>query len=271
MNINNLESLESNMKPRMILIATSVCLLWQCLLAMPVAEAQGIFDQLRNEVRREVQGAIDRGLPRQSQPQNPRQPQNPVQPPKVGAARSNSIPSEAGLSNNPGAGFTDRGGFAPPRGNPPNFNVPSQTIPQQTFQQSTIPQQTYIPSNQQSNQGILPSSGSSQGSSYSDVPQRSAAFSGQPIKLLTPKTMPQSVTYQLIVGSTPYSYTMRPGESQTFNEEQLWLIRFQDRGSSVTYRLRGGRKYEFEVDGQGRISLHEVSSVSFPEPPKRGY
>lgn len=267
------------MKPRMILIATSFCLLWQCLLAMPVAEAQGIFDQLRNEVRREVQGAINRGLPQQSQPQNPRQPQNPVQPPRARAS-SNSIPSESGRINNPGAGFTDRGGFAPPRGNPPNFSVPSQTIPQQTFQQqtipqrtfqqSTIPQQTYIPSNQQSNQGMLPSSGSSQGSSYSEVPQRSAAFSGQPIKLQLPKTMPQSATYQLIVGSTPYSYTMRPGESQTFNEEQLWLIRFQEGGSSATYRLRGGRQYEFEVDSQGRISLHEVSSVSFPEPPKRG-
>ena len=244
------------MKPRMILSLSSLCFLCQCLLAMPVAEAQGILDQLRNEVRREVQGAIERSFPQQPQPQPPGQPFQPEQP----RAQSSSIPSESGRTNNPGPGFRDRGGFVPPQGNPPNFNVPSQTIPQETF----------IPSNQIYNQGILPSSGSSQGSSYGEVPQRSVAFNGQPIKLQLPKSMPQAATYQLIVGNTPYSYTMRPGESQTFNEQQLWLIRFQDGGSAVTYRLRGGRQYEFEVDGQGRISLYEVPSGSFPEPPKRG-
>ncbi len=245
------------MKPRMILSLTSLCFLFQCLLTMPAAEAQGILDQLRNEVRREVQGAIDRSLPGQSQPHPPIQSPSPGQPP----VQSRSIPSESGNTNNPGPGFRDRGGFAPPQGNSPSFSVPSQTIPQQT----------YIPSNQQSNQGVFPSNSSSQGSSYREVPQRSMSFNGQPIKLQLPKTMPRSATYQLIVGSTPYSYTMRPGESQTFNEQQLWLIRFQDGGSSVTYRLRGGRQYEFEVDGQGRVGLYEVPSDSFPEPPKRGY
>jgi hypothetical protein len=168
-------------------------------------------------------------------------------------ARSQSVPSEGGNQNNPGGNFRDSGNFLQPTSRPPSNMGNSRTIPR-----------TVNPSQQSSLSGTPTT-----GTNYREVPVRQTATNGQPIKLKLPNSMPQPVQYQLVLGTRSYDYQMHPGESQTFNETTQWLIRYRSEGSETTYRLRGGKNYEFEVDSQGGISLFEARPDEFPEPPKR--
>lgn len=90
------------------------------------------------------------------------------------------------------------------------------------------------------------------------------------IKIRCPKESPQAVTYQLVLGGKSYAYTMRPGESQSFAENQLWLIRYISGSQEVTYRIRGGNVYSFSTDN-GLTGLFRDPQVyhEFPEPPTR--
>ncbi len=246
------------------------------------ASAQGLLDQFRNRVEGELRQAIEgnRVQPGPSQP--PIQSRNPPhsnskpseggnQNNPGGSFRSNSVPWEAGNQNNPGGNFRDSGGFLVPSSPPPSNMGSQRTIPQtgnpsqRTFQQgSSIQQGSSVQQGSSIRQGSsIPSS------TYREVPVRQTASNGQPIKLKLPDSMRQSVKYQLILGSRSLDYEMRPGESQTFSDTNPWLVRYRSEGSEVTYRLRGGNTYEFEVDTQGRISLFEKRPDEFPEPPKR--
>jgi hypothetical protein len=232
--------MENVMKARQLCYFLISCWIFQSASFVATAGAQGLLDQIRGRVEGEIRQAL--GADR-IQPDQPSPPQN----------RSQSVPWESGNQNNPGGNFRDSGGFLVPSSPPPSSSIsPGMT-----------------PGRVNPNPQTFPQSGSTPNVSYREVPVRQTSPNGQPIKLKLPDSMSQSVKYQLVLGTRSLDYQMRPGESQTFNETNLWLVRYRSEGSEITYRLRGGKTYEFEVDSQGRISLFEPMPDEFPEPPKR--
>lgn len=216
------------------------CWILQSTHFMATTKAQGFLDQFRDRVEGEIRQALGSERNQPGQQTGPR-------------IQSNSVPWEGGNQNNPGGNFRDSGGFIPPTSRPPSNTTNPRTTPQMGGGAQRIPAQ----------------GNSITGSAYREVPIRQTATNGQLIKLKLPIGMPQPVQYQLILGTRSYDYQMHPGESQTFNETTQWLIRYRNEGSETTYRLRGGKNYEFEVDSRGTIGLFEARPDEFPEPPKR--
>lgn len=244
------------------------------------ANAQGILDRIGNQVQQQLRQEVQRVIPQFVPQQQPGLPQQP-------AIQSNSIPSEGGNQNirapfNPSAFLgpqpsappriinpsPTRQPYIPPQNSQPNFGQPQ-------YVQPNYSQPQYIqPYNQSpqfgSTQSAMPSN---TGNTYSVPGTRSetTSFSGKLIKVRCPKQSAQAVNYKLVLSGREYPYTMRPGESQSFAEKQSWLIRFMSGSNEVTYQLRGGNEYSFELDDSGRLQLYkdEPQSTKYAEPPTR--
>ncbi|GAB5402135.1 MAG: hypothetical protein Aurels2KO_03660 [Aureliella sp.] len=223
--------------------------------------AQSIFDRLGNQVKQQFEQELQRTVPgivpkRQT-------------PPSIDRPRAlGGIPGEGGQQNNnggfgpgdffrPGTGGGNptpgQGGVRPGGGSyiPPSSLIPSNGYPGSSYPGSSYP-------------------GSTPGTTvYREPPVAAGDFNGGTIKIRCPKNSSQSVTYRLILGGKSFAYTMRPGESQSFTENKLWLIRYINGTEEVTYRLRGNNVYSFETRGGTRLFRDDESLNEFPEPPTR--
>ncbi|MCA9134288.1 MAG: hypothetical protein KDA45_14065 [Planctomycetales bacterium] len=213
------------------------------------ASAQGGFlDGLRGQVERELGGAAQElrsQLQREIRPAPPLPPDSP---------RSfGGVPGESGRVNRPGENFNPQPGFGQPNYGQPNYGQPNYGQP--NYGQPRPGQPDYRP----------PGVGQP---TYAEPPTRAESFNGQSITVRSPKANPGDIQYELLVSGQAYPYSMGPGERQAFNETHLWLIRYQSGGTQKTYRLRGGRTYEFELDAQGRVQLYRLAH-SHQEPPLR--
>ncbi len=230
------------------LCSAAVFLALWCVCGSRPAQGQSFLDGLRQRVEREIQNSVPQFG---SQPQ--RRPPG-SQPP---ARTRGSIPGESGGENNRNR-FGDNGFFLPPSSSPPRYSNP-------TYGNSP-------PGGSQTNRARYYStpSGTNRSSSIRrlEPPATKEVFSNRPIVIRCPRSAAQPVSYQLLRGDTSYAFTMRPGEAQTFNETQLWLIRFSSGTAEKTYRLRGDNKYTFETDSQQQLQLYRESS-SYSEPPLR--
>ncbi|MEM9586578.1 MAG: hypothetical protein AAGA03_04800 [Planctomycetota bacterium] len=213
------------------------------------ASGQGFFDQIGRQLGGQLEREIRRAIPGRQ-----------ISPPadERGPARAMSDPNESGVENtNPGR-FLPDDFFTPqqpprqtfPRQPPRQVIPPQQQIPRQTFPQQPVQGQVIVPS-----QSPAP-------------PVRTADVSGQSFKLRCPASVGRSVSYQLLTGNSSFPYTMGPGQAQTINETRVWRVRYTSGGKQVTYRLRGGRTYEFDFDPSGQLQLYQAEMD--PEPPIRG-
>ncbi len=237
-------------------LTTALATLVFIALAVPAnALAQSIFDRLGNQVKQQFEQELQRAVPKISPPSfTPPRRSNPQQP----AYRGLSLPNEGGSQNNkgsfgPGDFFTPSNGngsgnrpvpYIPPSSSRPTYDSGINTYPGNSYPQSTT--------------------------TYREPPIAAGDFNGGTIKIRCPKDSAQPVTYRLILGGKSFAYTMRPGESQSFAENKLWLIRYINGSEEVTYRLRGDNVYAFET-GNGRTQLfrEDPSLNEFPEPPTR--
>ena len=226
-----------------IVLKSLGCLVVLAGLSLPqAAQGQGIFDGFRDQLRGEIEQAINgqqRGAPRPVQPSEP--------PRALGVG---GIPGEGGSQNNPGRFEPGLGGFLPD-----DRYVP----PQRSIQPN--PTQTYYPP-----QNRIPANPPSTSSRYSEPPERSV--NNKSITVSCPSSELSSVKYQLLSGNQAYPFTMSPGESQSFVESAVWLIRFSNSGQTVTYRLRGGNNFAFETEADGVLKLYR-EPAGRPEPPRR--
>jgi len=245
------------------------------------SNAQGFLNelgrQLGNQVEREIRGRIN-------PPSNGGSRTNPGTGPQPGA-QGMSIPGESGRQNNGGGAFDGGDFFGPPSGGtgpriiPPRLIQPRQgrrtvdpqpiyrppgnaqpmtpqTTPQRTYPQTTIPRQGYSESDPA---GVM-----------SIPPPRAAvlpAVSNQEFRIRCPKDLSSSVSYQLVSGQSEYPFTMTPGQIHKIVESRVWVIRYSSDGREVSYRLRGGKTYEF-ARLNGKLTLYEDDTVE-AEPPKR--
>ena len=236
-----------------------------------------IADRVRNQVGNQIRDEIQRSVPFQSFPPLgiPRQPPgNQVETQGMG---SYSLPNESGGQNLDNK-FSDNGFFQP--SNPPPSYVKPQ--PQYVQPQPYYVQPNYSQPQQQllypNNSSYLPNQGgivySQNSTTYPQPATRSSkpvAGNGQPIKLRLGKSMNQAVSYQLVLSGKTYPYTMRKGESQSFDDTREWLVRFIRGNSEVNYRLSGGNEYTFDLDPEGLLQLYRepAKSTVITEPPLR--
>jgi hypothetical protein len=234
----------------------------------------GFLDGLRGQVERQLGGAV------QQFGNEMRGATNPPPPPASGEGQPRSfgaVPGESGRNNQAGNFFNPQPGLGQPNYGQPNYGQPNYGQPnygQPNYGQPNYGQPNYgQPNYGQPNYGqptTIPPGTVPTGSipTYSEPPLRVDSFSGQPIHIRCPKGTDITLGYELIVAGTPYPYNIAPGEKQTFDENQLWLIRYQVEGVQVTYRLRGGNTYEFDRDSQGKPQLYR-NGQPYPEPPTR--
>ncbi len=239
----------------------------------------GFLDGLRNQVQSDIGGAVQQFGAEIRGGFNP----TPAPPPPTsGQPQLRSLPGESGRNNTPGNFFNPQPGFNQPNYGQPNYGQPNYGQPnygqpsqgQPNYGQPTTGQPYYgqpntgQPSYGQPSYGqpgtTLPSSSTP---SYSQPPLRSDTHNGQAINVRCPKGNDVTINYELIVDGKPYPYSMGPGQKQTFNDTQLWLIRYDSAGSKVTYRLVGGNNYEFDRDAQGNPQLYR--GEQYAEPPTR--
>ncbi|HBE70830.1 MAG TPA: hypothetical protein DDW52_22010 [Planctomycetaceae bacterium] len=214
---------------------------------LPVqAKAQSLLDRIGSQVGEQLRQEVQRSIPRIG-------PQPPQKGPGNQMGTRSSIPSEGGPQNNrnrfnPDAFFQGR-----PNGSQPQPYTPTQTSPRSYYQ------------------GTTPSTVYSSPQSYRDPPIAPPDHNGKEIKIRCPQGGPTKVEYELVLGGRSFRYTMNPGESQTFRENQLWLIRFERSGKQITYRLRGGNDFTFANAKTGGIELYRDREdySEFPEPPTR--
>lgn len=218
------------------------------LILLPMqANAQSLLDRIGSQVGEQLRQEVQRSIPRIG-PQPPQQPPGP----KIGTR--SSIPSEGGPQNNRGQFNPDAFFQGRPGGQSRPYVTPQSTQPQQPHYQG-------------------PTTGTVYGSptNYREPPVAPPDHNGKEIKIRCPQDGPQKVEYELVLGGRSFRYTMNPGESQTFRENQLWLIRFEQSGKQITYRLRGGNDFTFADSKTGGIELYRDREdySEFPEPPTR--
>lgn len=224
--------------------------------------AQSILDRIGGQVQEQLRQEVKRSIPKFTPPQlGPPRRTTPGDNVQV-RPQGNSIPSEGGGQNNnspfdPNAFFQPGSGggssprpYTPPRSSQPGYQTPRYSNP-------SYGNPSY---------GNSPSTSTA----YREPPVGSGDQNGGKIKIRCPKESPQSVTYKLVLGGKSYAYTMRPGESQSFAENQLWLIRYISGSQEVTYRVRGGNVYSFSSEnGLTQLFRDPKGYHEFPEPPTR--
>jgi hypothetical protein len=220
-------------------------------LAATPAFSQGIFGDIADQLG----GRLEQEINRRSRRFNP--------PQDNGLPRTQSdIPSQGGGQNIDnrfsGGGFFTPGNRIAPMPSQPN---PSNRVP------STL---EYTP------QPVPNMGGTMQGRLVQNYPEpvsrSSAKRNGLPIKLRCDKSLTQTVKYKLRLSSKAFPYTIRHGESQSFDDTRQWLVSFTRGQREITYRLTGGNMYTFDLDSNGELELFEeltVDGVIIPEPPKR--
>lgn len=220
---------------------TGLCCFLFCVWSWTGSQALAQFDL--EGLRNRLEGEFRQAIPRVSGPSNQggSSDQREEQPSTEGF----SLPGESGQQNNPGGSFRDDGGFDPNSSRPPRA---SGTSSNSYYQR------------QQPNRATT---------SYPDVPTRQRQPNGQTIRLRAPRGLTSVSRYQLQTGGKQYRYEMNSGESQTFPESAIWLIRLQSGPKELVYRLRGGNSYEFDVDSQGDLKLYRIDPSAPPEPPMR--
>lgn len=206
------------------------------------ALAQIDLEGLRNR----LEGELRQAIPRLPGPSNQGDPSN--QQGEQPSAQGYSLPGESGSQNNPGGSFRDPGGFG---------STPSNGSRRPNG--SSSPSNSYYQRQQPSGTTT----------SYAEVPTRQTPPNGETIRLHAPGELTMVSSYQLQTGSKQYRYEMNAGESQSFAEKAIWLIRFQSGSNELVYRLRGGNSYEFDVDSQDNLKLYRIDPSAPPEPPTR--
>lgn len=231
------------------------------LMASPHAEAQIRFDRIRRQIGDQINREVERGIRDMVQPstpriQNPRNPGRGVQdPPQAQSPASNSFnPNESG-SQNQGTPFQSGNFFQPP---------------QQWVQPRPQPQPYPVVNPQPTPQPYRVIETRPQSRVVNSPPQREVvSVSNQDFKIRCPRSMTQSVPYRLIGGGSEYPFTIQPGQAQTIAETRVYRIRFRPgTGGEITYRLRGGKTYEFGFDANGQLQLFE-DDLAEAEPPKK--
>lgn len=243
------------------------------LIQSPSALAQSLLERFG----RSIEGSIQRGSPPNITlnpfPNMPSQPQD-----NRPRSQGFGIPGESGRENNPGGFFRpDNGFFQPQPGTPPRQIVQPQPTPierSQPYPQPTFPNQ---PRQVYPTQPVPQFSPVPSGNTQPRIirqegivgpPVRQAAVSGLPLSIRCPKTLGRSVSYQIISDKSSYPFSMSPGQIQRLTESRIWRIRYPSGGRQVVYRLRGGKTYEFDTDGNGNLQLYE-DDQTVAEPPKR--
>ncbi len=226
--------------------------------------------QIGEQIRREIPRVVNGSPPNRSTPN----PGNPGGPPQI---QSMDIPSESGRENVGRPGFRSDDFFTPgpsqpprviqqpPRTTSPNLTYPPQTYPNQTYPTQTFPSRTY-PGQTQPRQTYR--SQTYPPNSSARPPTKSVSVSNQKFKLRCPRSLSQSVSYQLLSNGRAFPFTMNPGEAHKIVEAQVWRIRYTSNGREVSYRLRGGATYEFERDANGQLQLFREPETDV-EPPLR--
>lgn len=243
--------LETSMRTIRLLIAC-VCSLSPMLVSQRVS-AQGFLErmgrQLGDRIGEEIQQSQQRQTPQSGTPGQP--------------TRGFSIPSESGQENTGGGSFRDRGFFGPGT-TPPRVIQPTPRRVTRPEVETVYPQQGVGERTYSTPQPTTPSVSRT----VQTPPSRSTAVSNREFKIRAPRSFERSVGYRLVSPTSEYPFTIRPGEAQTLVESKVWLIRYYRGSEQVTYRLRGGKLYEFGVDQQGQVQLYEEDDT-FAEPPRR--
>jgi hypothetical protein len=238
---------------RQTIFASLVCTLGLILLCLPSQKVFGqqqllnqLFQQGRQAVRQELNQRINPLPPRQNQPR--------VQ---------SAIPGESGRENDRNFGPGD---FFTPA---PRTSIPPGTI----YYRDGVPYRNGVPYNGTINAiqpdsqpaGTLPSRSTSS-TNYSEPPRYRPSFNNQKITLKRPKATSGGTAYQLVHAGSNHAFTIRPGQVQQFDEDSLWLVKYNGNSGEKTYRLRGGKTYIFLDDDQGGPQLYDAADY-YLEPP----